>query len=89
VRAVKITGPDCPGENVQPGSFRAYGRRDVRGAAGGMTKLDVGPQDMQWFNKDGTPTIYTALSVLKQIMENLPSVKVANTDPTATQTIEI
>jgi len=50
-------------------------------------KFQVGPQDMQWFNQDGTPTIY-GYERLKQIMENLPSVKVANTDPTGTQTLK-
>lgn len=52
-----------------------------------MTKLVVGPQDMQWFNPDGTPTLY-GYERLKQIMENLPAVKVANTDPTAAQTMK-
>lgn len=50
-------------------------------------KLNVGPPDMQWFNQDGTPTAY-GYERLKQIMENLPNVKVSNTDPTAGQTLK-
>lgn len=42
---------------------------------------------MQWFNADGTPTPY-GYERLKQIMENLPAVKVGNIDPTSTQTMK-
>lgn len=50
-------------------------------------KLPVGPPDMQWFNPNGTPTQY-GYDRLKQIMENIPNVKVSNVDPTSTQTLK-
>ena len=50
-------------------------------------RFQVGNQLDQWFNSDGTPTAF-GFERLKQIMENLPAVKVANTDPTSTQTMK-
>jgi hypothetical protein len=50
-------------------------------------KLSVGNQDDRWFNPDGTPTLF-GFERLKQIMENIPNVKVSNVDPTATQTLK-
>jgi hypothetical protein len=40
-------------------------------------KLNVGNQDDKWFNPNGTPTLF-GFERLKQIMENLPNVKVSN-----------
>lgn len=50
-------------------------------------RLLVGDQTDQWFNPDGTPTIF-GFERLKNIMENLPTKKVSSTDPTATQTLK-
>lgn len=53
-----------------------------------MSRFQVGPPDVKWFNSDGTPTPY-GYERLKQIMERIPTQAVSGTlEPTAAQSLK-